>query len=176
MLNIAKQTLDFYLQNNTIPTIKDIEISDENLLVKQGNIFVTLYKKWDVRGSAGNIKEIKPNLIEEIIANTITAASQDKRFTPVNLGEVKELKIRLDRIIDRKILGSKELEKVDPVKSGIITIKKDYSKLAVILPNMNPKILTWDDYKEFLDLKLNEKFREKDYIIYAITTETFQDY
>jgi len=40
-----------------------------------------------VRGSAGNIKEIRPTLAEEILANTIAAISKDTRFRPLTLEE-----------------------------------------------------------------------------------------
>jgi len=59
----------------------------------------------------------------------------------------------------------------------VIAIKRDYDKLAVILPNISPKILTGSDFIEILKNKLQEKkFDEKDYIIYSISTISESNY
>jgi AMMECR1 domain-containing protein len=81
-------------------------------------------------------------LVLEIIENTIEAISQDSRFSPVKLDEVKDIKIRVDLITSRKILKESEVLSIDPVKNGVLVIKKDYSSTALILPNINPLLLT----------------------------------
>ena len=49
--------------------------------------------------------------------------------------------------------------------------------MACILPNINPKLLTWDDFIPILKEKLSEKsFNETDYIIYEIKTEVETSY
>jgi hypothetical protein len=56
-------------------------------------------------------------------------------------------------------------------------IKKDYTKTACILPNINPKLFAWEDFFPVLAEKLWEKkFVETDYIIYEIKTEMEVDY
>lgn len=171
MIEIAKQTIDFYLKNNKVPTIHDIEITDASNLDKKGSIFVTLYKNWEIRGSAGNIKEIKKSIVSEIIENTVHAISLDTRFSPLNLNEASDVKIRIDEITNRKVLKDKEISGLDPVKSWVIAIKKDYEKMVVILPNINPTLLSGDDFGPILKTKLWEKkFNEKDYILYGIET------
>jgi AMMECR1 domain-containing protein len=138
---------------------------------------VTLYKKWEIRWSSWNIKEIKNNIAEEIIENTITALSKDPRFKPVKLEEVKDLKIRIDFIKKRTILQDKEIFQIDPIKEWVLAIKKDYSSMAAILPNINPSLLIWEDLIPILEAKFNSKwFKEEDYILYKIETETFNNF
>ncbi|MDD3794179.1 MAG: AMMECR1 domain-containing protein [Candidatus Gracilibacteria bacterium] len=171
MLEIVKQIIDFYIKNQKFPKIYDLNIENSSLLNEKLSCFVTFYYKGEIRGSAGNIKEIKDNGINEIIENTITALTKDSRFKPITPNEAYDLKIRIDKINNREMLKDKSIKTIDPTISGIITIKKDYSKMACILPNINPKLLTGEDFIPILKEKLSERsFKEDDYIIYEIKT------
>lgn len=173
MIEIAKQTIDFYLKNFRTPNLDEINIENKSLLETNWSLFVTIYKSWEVRWSAWNIKEIKNTLAEEIIENTISAISKDSRFKPIKLNEVKDLKIRIDLIKSRNILQDKEILQIDPTKQWVLAIKKDYSKMAAILPNINPSLLTWEDLLPILESKFNvSNFKEEEYILYKIETET----
>ncbi len=177
MIQVAKQTIDFYLKNFKTPKIEELNIDDKSLLEKKWSIFVTIYKKWEIRWASGNIKEIKENTAEEIIENTVSAISKDSRFKPIKLDEVKDLKIRVDTITNRKILGDKEILQVDPVKLWVLAIKKDYDSMAVILPNITPLLLTWEDLIPVLKAKFNTKeFDEKEYILYQIKTDVVDNF
>jgi hypothetical protein len=93
------------------------------------------------------------------------------------MNEAQEIKIRVDKIISREILTDKKINDIDPTTSGIITIKKDYSKVACILPNINPKLFAGEDFIPVLEEKLKEKkFIPDDYIIYEIKTEVETNY
>ncbi len=177
MLDIVKQTIDFYMKNLRKPEINELNINNKDLLWERASCFVTLYHKWNIRWSAWNIKEISQNTIEELIENTIHAISEDKRFSKLSLQESKELKIRVDKIISRELVEKSNINKIEPTSSWVIVLKKDYEKMACILPNIDAKILTWEDYTPILEQKLNEKnFNPDDYHIYMIKTETETDY
>jgi MEMO1 family protein len=77
---------------------------------------VTLYKNGQIRGSAGNIKEISVNLGEEIVKNTIEALVADTRFGRVTAEEKGMISLRLDIIKDRKVIDEKTMKTLDPVK------------------------------------------------------------
>lgn len=172
MIEIIQKTIDFYTKNLKVPGFMDLwELWNINL--ERGSYFVTIYLKWEIRWSAWNVKEIKNTWIEELIASTISAISEDKRFKSLSINDAKEIKIRVDKIIDRKILTDRKIKDLDPTNSWVIVIKKDYSKLAVILPNINAKLFSWIDFIPVLREKLNDKkFDEKDYIVYEIKTQT----
>ena len=172
MINIITQTLEFYLKYLKEPSLADIKDVNPELLTTRGSCFVTLYKNGEIRWSAGNVKEVEANLALELIKNTIAAATSDARFEKLKLDEVWSIKIRIDVIEERKVLAEWKLKEVDPVKHGVIAIKKEYDKLAVILPNISPKLLTGSDFAAFLSAKLSGDFEEKNYIVYEITTKT----
>ena len=185
MINIAKQTVDFFIQKMRVPKVEELEISRSELTTTKGSCFVTIFLNWEVRGSAGNIKEIKNSLAEEIIENTIEAISKDSRFEKLTSPESKNIKIRVDLITNRKVLARTDEEakakvetisKIDPVKKGIIVIKKDYTNTTTILPNIDTKLISWKDYNWILSAKLWEQFDETKYIIYEIETKVESDY
>jgi len=185
MINIVTQTIDFYFNKLREPKTQELEIKNTSLLNTRWSCFVTIFLNWEVRWAAGNIKEIKDSLAEEIIANTIEAITNDKRFSKLTKAEAKNIKIRVDIITKRKVLArvdeeaKKQVEtisKIDPIKNWIIVIKKDYSKASVILPNIDPKIIKWTDYKAIISAKLNESFDEDKYIIYELETKQENNY
>jgi AMMECR1 domain-containing protein len=165
------------LKNFKTPKVEELKIEDSSLLETNWSVFVTIYKNWEIRWASWNIKEIKDNLTEELIENTITAISKDSRFKPIKLDEAKDLKIRIDKIVNRKILQDNEIIQIDPTKFWVLAIKKDYSTMAAILPNINPILLTWEDLIPILNTKFNVwKFEEKDYILYKIETSVVDNF
>ena len=176
MLDIAQQTIAYYTKYKKVPQISDLKISDETLLNRQAQIFVTIYHKWEIAGSSGNMKEIEENAAQEIITNTIWAISKDSRFSPINIDQVSNLKIRIDEITSREVLtDEKQLAKIDPVKYWVIAIKKDYSNLCIILPNISPLLMMGSDIGWAIAQKLWDDFNEKDLHIYKIETNSINN-
>lgn len=172
MKEIVEQTLKVYREKMREPTPEEITAKDSSLWEQKWNCFVTLYVDGEVRGSSGNIKEIEENLQTELIKNTLWALKDDKRFSPLKREELEKLQFRIDLITNREIIDIKTLKTLDPVKNGVIAIKRDYDKLAVILPNMSAKLLTGTDFIAVLQNKLSEKKIEDSwYIFYSIQTQ-----
>lgn len=176
MISIVQQTLEFLVKNWKKPDVADLNIEDKSLIANPGNIFVTLYQNWIIRWSAGNIRWLVTSKAEEIIENTIEAAIKDTRFQPVVSSDLKEINIRVDELTSRNVLQDKEYKKLEPLKNWIIAIKKDYKKMAVILPNISPLLINWEDFEWVLSKKLWEKFDEKKYFLYSISTNTLTNY
>ena len=146
MISIVKQVIDYFIQTGKKISLIDLKIEDKSLINEKISCFVTIYSKWEVRGSAGNIKDLKDNAVEELIENTFEAISKDSRFSPLTANEASDLKIRIDKISSRNMLKDKSVKDIDPTRSGIIAIKNDYSRLACILPNINPKLISGEDF------------------------------
>ena len=177
MISIAKQTMEYFTKYQKTPRLDELKIDNPALLEINWSLFVTIYKNWQVRWSSWNIKEIRVNIAEEIIENTVWAISKDSRFKPLKYDEINDVKIRIDKIINRRVLQDKEIIKIDPTKSWVLAIKKDYTAMAVILPNINPILLTWEDLIPVLEAKFNtKKLDEKDYILYEIKTEVTDNF
>ena len=67
MISIVKQTIEFYLNNNKIPSINDLKIDDDSLLNKTWSLFITLYKNGEIRWASWNIQKIETNIVDELI-------------------------------------------------------------------------------------------------------------
>ncbi|MCH8518943.1 AMMECR1 domain-containing protein [Candidatus Gracilibacteria bacterium] len=173
MKQLVQEILDFYFLKMRAPDISELsDIKNTPPLNEKGACFITLYSKGEVRGSAGNIKEIYETLAEEILANTFEALTKDNRFSPLKLEEKDGLNFRIDRISQRTMIELEEVKKLDPIKYGVIAIKRDYEKLAVILPNISAKLLLGSDFLTSLEKKLSDaKLSDKSYIFYRIETE-----
>lgn len=176
LLNIAIQTINFFIKNKKIPTVEQLEISNLWVLNQKWCIFVTLYKNWEIRWSAWNIKEVEQSIIHETIKSTIDAISNDKRFSPVLENESQDLKIRIDYIKERNVIADWKINTLDPLKSWVIVIDKEYDSIAVILPNISPKLLTWEDFSPIIEAKLKKDFDEKNCYVYEIKTDVVTNY
>ncbi len=177
MKEIVQQVLEFYFSKMREPKFEELIINNKQLLEEKACCFVTLSLNGEIRGSAGNIKEIQASLAQEIYTNTLEALIGDKRFPPLTLDEAQNIKYRCDKISERKMISEAEMKLLDPLSFGVIVIKRDYEKLVVILPNMSAKLITGEDFIPVLLKKLGEKkFNEKDYIIYQISTEVEMNY
>lgn len=89
MITLAQQTIDFFTTNLREPKLEELKLENQALVQERGCVFVTIYKKGEIRGSAGNIKEIEASLAEETIKSTIAAISTDKRFKPLTKAEAE---------------------------------------------------------------------------------------
>lgn len=171
MKEIVSQILMQYFSKMREPKLEELQIN-EKYTSMTWCCFVTLYINGEVRWSAGNIKEIQSNLAQELVSNTMQSLTSDKRFTPLTLAESEKIQFRVDFISHRDMIAMKDISVCDPTKNWIIAIRRDYEKLAVILPNMSPKLMTWDDLLPVLWNKLwDQKIEDKNYIFYKIETE-----
>ena len=115
MINIVKQTLQYFLSNGKIPTKNELIITDTSLLQKKATVFVTLYKNGNIVGSSGNVVELENDIVNELIQNSIYSL-QDPRFERLTLADLEKVKIRIDIITSRNILD-KLFSELNPAKS-----------------------------------------------------------
>ncbi len=127
LLNIARQTLESYLNNKKIP---DFKITSENLKKRYG-VFVTLEKFGELRGCIGYIEGIKP-LYEGVIDNALNSALRDPRFPPVSLKELKDIKIEITILSPLRKID--DINKIVVGKHGIF-IKKGFYQ-GLLLPQV----------------------------------------
>jgi len=174
MLQIVKQTLHILYSQNRVPTTEELQISNPVLLQKKGTVFVTLYKNGNIIGNSGNVVEIEENIVQELVKNTVYA-TQDLRFDRTNANDLPQMNVRIDVITSRNILDT-PIENLNPTTSWLLVIKKDYSKLSVILPNISPTLVSGKEMISVLSAKLDEPFQEADYIVYEIHTQAVSDF
>lgn len=127
---LARQTIIKYLTNQKLPVSREAE-----LLKTRSGCFVSLHQKDNdkLRGCIGTILPIYKNLAAEIIANTVSAATNDPRFEPINKGELDNLNISIDILSKPEPIDSNKL--LDPKKYGVI-ITAINGRTGVLLPDL----------------------------------------
>jgi len=97
---------------------------------RQG-VFVTIYdKSGALRGRIGTYEPTQDNIVLEIMANAISAATKDPRFKSLIIEEVDSTIFMVDILSELKEVDS--LEDLDPMRYGLF-IKKD-DKQGIVLP------------------------------------------
>jgi len=130
LLKLARDTIANYL---TAGKKDNPPLLSEKFKETRG-VFVTLTELGELRGCIGYIEPIKP-LQEAVIDNAVNAATEDPRFSRVNLKELPRIEIEISVLTPPEEVKSPEEFIVG--KHGII-IKKGWSS-AVFLPQVAPE-------------------------------------
>ena len=94
LLRLARHTIETYLSSEEVvdPAEGDYELTP--VLKRELGTFVTLRKQGALRGCIGIIQERTP-LCRAVVEYAIHAATQDPRFRPMTLEEVKDVEIEI---------------------------------------------------------------------------------
>ncbi|HXI62029.1 MAG TPA: AmmeMemoRadiSam system protein A [Pyrinomonadaceae bacterium] len=129
--SLARRTIETFITNGTVIDPPD-DLPD--LFNARAGCFVSIKTRdGDLRGCIGTIEPVKDTLSEEIIANAISAATRDPRFTPVHAAELPNLKYSVD------VLSAPEpcsLDDLDPKIYGVIVEDESGSRRGLLLPNL----------------------------------------
>ncbi len=99
---------------------------------KLAGAFVSLKKDGNLRGCIGTLSPVRANLAEEIIENSIAAASRDNRFPAVREDELRSLTISVDVLSSAEDISS--AEELDPKIYGVIVTSG--LRRGVLLPDL----------------------------------------
>jgi MEMO1 family protein len=108
LLAIARRTVEGYVTDRSIPAIEPADLTDA--LKTPCGAFVTLNKKGMLRGCIGRFDATEP-LYRVIQEMAIASSTQDPRFDPVAVGELRDLEIEISVLTPmRKITSIDEIE------------------------------------------------------------------
>ena len=128
-LKLAKDTVESYVRSGRVPAPPD-DLSDE--LKQRAGVFVSLHKAGVLRGCIGTFEPYQDNVATEIIANAISAASNDPRFPPVTADELTELEYSVDVLTSPEPVSDKD--ELDPKKYGLIV--EAGQRRGLLLPDL----------------------------------------
>jgi len=134
LLLLARKTIEFYLQNNAVPTPEQLGILVTDAMKVSRAAFVTLKKNSDLRGCIGEIFPSQP-LYKSVIANAINAAVNDWRFTAVTRDELGKIDIEISALTVPQSIDS--YNQIRLGTDGVVLKKGGYS--AVFLPQVAPE-------------------------------------
>lgn len=109
-------------------------ISQDGLLAARAPCFVCLKTRdGELRGCIGTIEPAKDTLAQEIVANAISAATNDPRFDAVREAELVELVYCVDVLLPAQPAAMEEL---DPSIYGVIVEDEGESRRGLLLPDI----------------------------------------
>src|SRR5688572_22559100 len=114
--------------------VLDPFISAEGLLAARAPCFVCLkMRDGELRGCIGTIESAKDTLAQEIVANAISAATNDPRFDPVKESELTELVYSVDVLLPAE---PAVMEELDPSVYGVIVEDESETRRGLLLPDI----------------------------------------
>lgn len=114
LVKLARETVEGYVKEGTIPSPKNITTEMEG----KAGVFVSIHKGDQLRGCIGTIGPTEENIACEIIQNAVSAATKDPRFPPVSPSELTELNYKVDVLTEPEEI--KGIDQLDPKKYGVI--------------------------------------------------------
>jgi len=131
LLKLARESLTYYLDNNKIPTAKNLNFKPSSAMKKIGAAFVTLKIGDSLRGCIGDLVPEGP-LYESVIENVVNAAVNDWRFMPVAKEELQSIYIEISALSEPTRVPT-----YNDIRIGIDgVIYKNQGKSAVFLPQV----------------------------------------
>jgi AmmeMemoRadiSam system protein A len=105
----------------------------EEMQRRRAGTFVSIHTKdGALRGCIGTIGPTQPSLAMEIVANAISAATRDPRFTPIAVAELGNLEISVDVLTEPEKISS--VSELNPKKYGVIVEKG--KQRGLLLPDL----------------------------------------
>jgi MEMO1 family protein len=128
---LARQTIETLVkEGKLIPAPENLS----ELLNQRAACFISIKtSEGDLRGCIGTIEPEKNTLAEELIANAISAASRDPRFSPIRADELPNLKYSVDVLSQPELV---RLEDLDPLVYGVIVEDVHGERRGLLLPNL----------------------------------------
>lgn len=171
LLEIARQSVETYIKEGKVLTFSE---TDPALNQKLG-AFVTLRKHGQLRGCIGRFtSNNNPSLYQVVAEMAIAAASQDIRFSPVQVNELSELEYEVSILSPMKVID--DWHQIELGKHGV-EIKKD-SRSGVFLPQVATE--TGWDFETFMGELCSQKaglswncWQDKETELYIFTAQVF---
>lgn len=127
--SLARRNIDYFFNNRCSLSLEDI--SNKELLNDKKGVFVSLKINHELRGCIGTIQGVTSCIGEEILKNSLSAAFNDPRFSPLRQDELYECDISVDILYEPELCTFDEL---DPKNYGVIVTYG--RKRGLLLPNL----------------------------------------
>jgi AmmeMemoRadiSam system protein B/AmmeMemoRadiSam system protein A len=129
LVKLAHEAIDAYVREGRIiktPAMLALEMED------QAGAFVSIHKDGELRGCIGTFEPSRRNVAEEVIINSISAATRDPRFSPLEEEDLKDLDISVDILTSPEPIDGKE--HLNPKKYGVIVQRG--ARRGLLLPDL----------------------------------------
>jgi len=128
LARLAKKTVETYIREGKV--LKPEELTPE--MKQKAGVFVSIHKFGELRGCIGTFEPQKENVAEEIVANAISSATRDPRFSPITPDELEDLEYSVDILTKPEPVKSQD--QLDPKRYGVIV--EAGGRKGLLLPDL----------------------------------------
>lgn len=128
LVKLARETLERHVKG--LPPPDPGKIPED--FRSSAGVFVSIKKQGNLRGCIGTIEPTRPGIVEEVIANAVSAGIHDPRFQPVRKEELSDLEYSVDVLRPPEPVSG--LDELDPVKYGVVV--RAGRRKGLLLPNL----------------------------------------
>jgi AmmeMemoRadiSam system protein A/AmmeMemoRadiSam system protein B len=131
LLALARRAIETFVQEGRVIE-KPSQL--EPMLKERAACFVSIKTfEGDLRGCIGTIEPTRETLAEELIANAVSSATRDPRFSPVRADELPRLRYSVDVLSTPE---PAEFEDLDPKIYGVIVEDESGTRRGLLLPDL----------------------------------------
>ena len=130
-VGLARAALEEYVRRGRVIDVP--EETPNELKSACAGAFVCMKIHGALRGCIGTIEPVCRSLAEEIIQNTISAATRDPRFLPVEPDELDQIEVSVDVLFPPEAVDGPEC--LDPKHYGVIV--ENGSRRGLLLPDLD---------------------------------------
>lgn len=132
-VKLARKTIQKYIKEREKIDLKKLDLPEE-MRNNRAGVFVSIKNESGLRGCIGTTGcGISKNIAEEIVRNSIEAATKDPRFPAIEPWELEDLNITVDILHSTEPV--EDINELDPSIYGII-VSSGY-KRGLLLPNLD---------------------------------------
>ena len=102
------------------------------MIKNKAGIFISIKKHGQLRGCIGTIAPTEKNIASEILQNSISAATNDPRFNPIEPNELEDLTYSIDVLSPSEPI--KDKYELDVLRYGVIVSYGE--RRGLLLPNL----------------------------------------
>jgi len=114
LAKLARDTVEMYIREGKVPNVGTLTSE----MTGQAGVFVSIHKQGALRGCIGTFEPQQSNIAQEVIANAISSATHDPRFSPISKHELKDLDFSVDVLTSPVPVEDKST--LDPRIYGVI--------------------------------------------------------
>jgi AmmeMemoRadiSam system protein A len=175
LLDLARQTLEQYLKDGTVPEVDESQLSDR--LKEERACFVTLNKAGMLRGCIGSLTPER-KLYESVIENAVNAALKDPRFPPVTYEELELITIEISVLtLPEQVMYTDPQDLLTKIQDKGVIISSGFHR-ATFLPQVWEQL---PDPEEFISHLCNKAglsshyWEEGTLEVYVYTAQVFSE-
>jgi len=115
LVKLAKDAVEVYVTEGDIPQPPQ-KLTPE--MKKKAGTFVSIHKRGKLRGCIGTFEPTQKNVAQEIIANAVSSATRDPRFSPITPDELPYLDYNVDVLTTPEPVEDRD--QLDTKRYGVI--------------------------------------------------------